>query len=83
MTDDYERLEATVSQALAGAPNPSPEELRQKISGLNFLITGGRVTPDRCEKLAREIETRQAVVSLHIFLQLLDNAHKRASRVLF
>ena len=61
MTDDYNRLEATVSQALAGAPNPSPEELRQKISGLNGLITGGRVTPEQCEKIAKEIETRHAV----------------------
>jgi hypothetical protein len=61
MTEDYERLEATVSQALAGAPTPSLEELRKKISGLNDLITGGRVSPNDCEKLAREIETRHAV----------------------
>lgn len=61
MTEDYERLEATVSQALAGAPTPSLEELRNKISGLNDLITGGRVTPTDCEQLAREIETRHAV----------------------
>ena len=61
MTDDEDRLEATVSQALAGAPNPSPEELRQMICGLNRMITGGRVTPEQCEKLAKEIETRHAV----------------------
>lgn len=61
MTDDYERLEATVSQALAGAPNPSSDELRQKIIGLNVLITGGRVTSEQCEQLAREIEARHAV----------------------
>ncbi len=61
MTEDYERLEATVSQALAGAPAPSLEELRKTIMGLNNLITGGRVTPSNCEKLAREIETRYAV----------------------
>lgn len=63
MTEDYDRLEATVSQALAGAPAPSLEELRKMISGLNEneYITGGRVTPNDCEKLAREIETRHAV----------------------
>ncbi len=61
MVNDYEQLEATVSQALMGSLHPSPEELRQKILGLNVLLFGGRVLPEQCEYLAREIETRQAV----------------------
>lgn len=61
MSDSYEKLDATVSQAILGDVKKSPEELRGLIETLNTLVTGGVVEADDLEQLARSIETRYSV----------------------
>jgi Z1 domain len=59
MSDLYDRLDATVSQAILGTDKKTPDEIRNLISLLNLAVTGGDVSPD--ERLARSIEARYAV----------------------
>jgi hypothetical protein len=61
MSDGYEKLDATVSQAILGDVKKSPDELRELIGTLNTLVAGGVVEADDLEKLARSIETRYSV----------------------
>jgi hypothetical protein len=61
MSDSYDKLDATVSQAILGDEKKSPEELRELIGTLNTYVTGGAVDVDDLEKLARSIETRYSV----------------------
>lgn len=61
MSDSYDKLDATVSQAILGDEKKSPEELRELIGTLNTYVTGGAVDVEDLEKLARNIETRYSV----------------------
>ena len=61
MNADYEKLDATASQALLDGTQKSPEELRVLLATLNTIVTGGRVAPEELEMLARVIEVRYAV----------------------
>lgn len=61
MSNSYERLDATVSQAILGVEKKSPDDLRVMISMLNVAITGGEVDATGLERLARSIEARYAV----------------------
>lgn len=61
MSDAYERLDATISQAILGVPKKLPDELRAFIYELNKYVVGGVVDEDGRERLARSIEARYAV----------------------
>ena len=61
MSDGYEKLDATISQAILGDVKKSPDELRVLIRTLNTLVAGGVVEAEDLEKLARSIETRYSI----------------------
>ena len=61
MSELYEKLDATVSQAILGSEKKSPDEIRALISTLNTIVVGGAVDGDDLERLARSIEARYSV----------------------
>jgi hypothetical protein len=61
MSELYEKLDATVSQAILGSEKKSPDEIRALIFTLNTVVVGGALGHDDLEKLARSIETRYSV----------------------
>lgn len=60
MSELYEKLDATVSQAILGSEKKSPEEIRILISMLNAAVVNGAIDPVDLEKLARSIEALPA-----------------------
>lgn len=84
--DDYKRLDALVSQALANGEKKTALELRTIISTLNStldIMGGTPVLPELLEKLAREFEERNgismglgAVVDSDEFVPWLDDQKK-------
>ena len=61
MSDEFDKLDATVSQAILGDEKKSPKELRELIASLNALVAGGSVDANGLEELARNIEARYTV----------------------